>query len=141
MRSHACRPTAPPRTLKFQPERPGGANIVTRIEPAQIWIGAAAFGHSVLVPWNGAVLRWNASRFEALQAADFEQMLALEPELVIFGSGKRLRFPSPALTRALIERRIGIETMDTGAACRTYNVLAGEGRSVLAALLLETDSA
>ena len=134
-------PNRPPRNLKFQPERPGGANIVTRIEPAQIWIGAAAFGHSVLVPWNGAVLRWNASRFEALQAADFEQMLALEPELVIFGSGRRLRFPSPALTRALIERRIGIETMDTGAACRTYNVLAGEGRSVLAALLLETDSA
>jgi uncharacterized protein len=127
--------------LKFQPERPGGANTVTRIEPTRVWIGAAGFDHSVLVPWSGTVLRWDAGRFESLQAAHFEQMLALEPELVIFGSGARLRFPSPALTRALIEQRIGIETMDTAAACRTYNVLASEGRRVLAALLLETDSA
>ena len=59
------------------------------------------------------------------------------PELVIFGSGARLRFPAPGLLRDLIERRIGVETMDTAAACRTYNVLASEGRSVVAALLLD----
>ena len=64
--------------------------------------------------------------------------MELKPELVIFGSGSRIRFVRPALLRALIERRIGIETMDTGAACRTYNVLLAEGRSVLAALLFET---
>jgi uncharacterized protein len=54
---------------------------------------------------------------------------------VIFGSGARLRFVSPTLYRALIDARIGLETMDSAAACRTYNVLAAEGRSVLAALL------
>ena len=64
-------------------------------------------------------------------------MLALAPELVIFGSGQRLRFVAPALLRPLIERRVGVETMDTAAACRTYNVLASEGRAVVAALLLE----
>ncbi len=58
------------------------------------------------------------------------------PELVIFGSGERLQFVSPGLYRCLIEAGIGVETMDTGAACRTYNVLASEGRSVVAALLL-----
>jgi len=56
---------------------------------------------------------------------------------VIFGSGRRLRFAHPSLLRPLIERRIGIETMDTAAACRTYNVLVSERRSVVAALLLE----
>jgi uncharacterized protein len=59
------------------------------------------------------------------------------PQLVIFGSGARLRFVPAALQRALIEARIGIETMDTAAACRTYNVLASEHRNVVAALLLE----
>ena len=56
---------------------------------------------------------------------------------MIFGSGQRLRFPPPALIRPLIERRIGVETMDTAAACRTYNVLAAEHRAVAAALLIE----
>ena len=55
---------------------------------------------------------------------------------MIFGSGARLRFVAPSLLRALIERRIGVETMDTAAACRTYNVLVGERRPVVAALLL-----
>jgi uncharacterized protein len=71
-----------------------------------------------------------------LTPSHFEQVLALAPELVIFGSGKRLRFVSPGLYRCLIEARIGVETMDTAAACRTYNVLASEGRSVVAALLV-----
>ena len=79
--------------------------------------------------------RTSTSR-KALTPAHFEAVLALRPELVIFGSGARLQFVSPALYRALIEARVGIETMDTGAACRTYNVLAAEGRSVVAALLM-----
>jgi len=59
--------------------------------------------------------------------------------VVIFGSGRRLRFVSPALLRGLIERGIGVETMDTAAACRTYNILAQEGRRVVGALLLEAN--
>ena len=61
----------------------------------------------------------------------------LKPELVIFGSGARLRFPPPAFLRSLMDARIGLETMDTLAACRTYNILAGEGRHVIAALIVE----
>ena len=127
--------------MKFQPERTTGANIVTRVDctrsASRVWVGASDFGHSVLVPWSGTVQAWAPTGFEMLEAAHFEQMLALRPELVIFGSGLKLRFPAPALLRALIERRIGVETMDTPAACRTYTVLATEGRNVLAALLLE----
>ena len=79
---------------------------------------------------------WDCARFEDLQPAHFEALLASDPELVVFGSGRRLRFARPALLKSLIERRIGIETMDTAAACRTYNILAGEGRRVTVALLL-----
>ena len=123
--------------MKFQPDRSEGVNIVTRHDPTEIWVGQTAYGHSVLVPWQGTVQRWAPARIEQLVEAHFEQALALRPELVIFGSGPRHRFIAPALTRRLIDARIGVETMDTAAACRTYNVLAAEGRAVLAALLLD----
>ena len=93
--------------------------------------------HSVVVPWTGQVEAWPVARFEDLQAEHFMALAEHAPELVIFGSGARLRFPAASALRPLIERRIGFETMDTAAACRTYNVLLSEGRSVLAALLFE----
>jgi uncharacterized protein len=123
--------------LKFQPDRSEGVNTITRHDPSSIWVGPSGFGHSLLVPWQGTVQPWAPAHIDQLLAAHFEQVLALGPELVIFGSGTRHRFIAPALVRCLIERGIGVEMMDTAAACRTYNVLASEGRAVLAALLLE----
>jgi len=127
--------------LKFQPDNPaGGVNAINRQDPGRIWVNGALHEGSVLVPWRGAVLPWAATALQDLTSEHFEQVLGLKPELVIFGSGLRLRFISPALNRVLIERGIGMETMDTAAACRTYNVLASEGRSVVAALLQESAS-
>ncbi|MBL8348872.1 MAG: Mth938-like domain-containing protein [Burkholderiaceae bacterium] len=122
--------------MKFQPDVLAGTNVITRHDADALWVGSTRFGHSLMVPWTGSVLRWAATRPEELTAGHFEAVLALKPELVIFGSGPRLKFVAPALLRALIERRIGVETMDTGAACRTFNVLVSEGRSAVAALLL-----
>ncbi|HRH88292.1 MAG TPA: Mth938-like domain-containing protein [Rubrivivax sp.] len=124
--------------MKIQPDHLDGVNTITRLDASSIWVGPLPFAHSLLVPWQGEVQRWAPARIEQLQPLHFEQALALQPELVIFGSGARHRFVSAALLRCLIERGIGVETMDTAAACRTYNVLASEGRAVLAALLLET---
>jgi uncharacterized protein len=123
--------------LKLQPDRADGVNAITRHDPSSIWVGNTPFTYSVLVPWQGSVLAWPPRSIQELQTEHFEQALAFQPELLIFGSGTRLRFISPALYRSLIERRIGVETMDTAAACRTYNVLAGEGRAVMAALIIE----
>jgi uncharacterized protein len=123
--------------MKFQPDTLDGTNVITRQEAGRIWVGNTAFEHSVLVPSRGEVLPWGAPDLAALTAESFERIAALRPEVVIFGSGKQLRFVSPALLRSLMAQRIGMETMDTAAACRTYNVLASEGRVVLAALLLE----
>jgi uncharacterized protein len=127
--------------MKFQPDRSEGVNTITRHDASSIWVGSTRFSYSLLVPSKGEVQRWAAQRVDMLLAEHFEQALALQPELVIFGSGPRLRFVSPALLRCLIDRRIGVETMDTAAACRTYNVLASEGRAVLAALLLDPTGA
>ncbi|MCW5635832.1 MAG: Mth938-like domain-containing protein [Rubrivivax sp.] len=130
--------------MKFVPETLEGVNIVSRFDaggaggaPMRLWVGGAMQQHSVLVPWAGDVQRWPVATFADLTLADFERMAAFAPELVVFGSGRRMRFAPPALLRPLVERRIGIECMDTAAACRTYNVLVSEKRSVLAALLLD----
>jgi uncharacterized protein len=124
--------------VKLQPDRIEGVNAVTAVAPGLVRINARPYTTSVVLPWRGGVSAWSCSAFEQLRAEHFEQLAALSPELVIFGSGPRLRFAAPALMRSLIERRIGVETMDTAAACRTYNVLAAEGRAVVAALLLES---
>jgi uncharacterized protein len=122
--------------VKFQPDILAGTNVITRQDAQALWVGNTRHDHSLLVPWSGAVLPWAPARPEDLTAAHFEALLALKPELVIFGSGPRLTFVAPALISALIARRIGVETMDTPAACRTFNVLVAEGRSAVAALLL-----
>ena len=122
--------------MKFVPETLDGVNMISRHEAGRLWVGGKAHESSLFVPWAGEVTPWPLARWEEMTAADFERMAAFEPELVIFGSGARMRFAPSALLRPLAERRIGIECMDTAAACRTYNVLASERRSVLAALLL-----
>ena len=75
--------------------------------------------------------------FAALNAADFSLVCAQKPELFILGTGARQHFPKPEVLKPLIEARIGFEIMDSQAACRTYNILMGEGRQVLAAILLD----
>jgi len=80
---------------------------------------------------------WRPQMLAELRAQDLAEVLALEPEVVLLGTGQTLRFPSPELFSAFHSTAIGIEVMDTGAACRTYNILAVEGRQVVAALLLK----
>ena len=82
-----------------------------------------------------AVIEWRVGGFEALTAAHFGFIEALKPEIVILGTGAAQRFPRPELSRALSATGVGVEVMDSRAACRTYNILATEGRKVVAAVL------
>jgi uncharacterized protein len=123
--------------MKFQPDHLEGVNAISRFERGRIWVHGTAFAGSLLVPWQGEVQAWAASSPGELTASHFDSIVPFEPELVVFGSGSSHRFVAPALYRTLIERRIGLETMDTAAACRTFNVLANEGRKVLGAFLIE----
>ena len=121
--------------MKFQPDTFVGTNAISRHERDAVWVNNQRFEGGLLVPWKGEVRAWSAKEHATLTAEHFSEVLALRPELVIFGSGARLRFISAALYRSLIDARIGLEIMDSAAAYRTYNVLAAEGRSVVAALL------
>jgi uncharacterized protein len=123
--------------MKLQADRMEGRNAIARHGVEGVIVNGVEYRRSVLVPWQGEVAQWSISDPAALAAGDFAVVAALKPDLVIFGSGARLRFPPAAVLRPLIERGIGIETMDTAAACRTYNVLLAEGRSVVAALLFD----
>jgi len=105
--------------------------------PGWIGIGGERITSSLIISSSGERHSWTCRRFEELDAKHFAQLAAMHAELIIFGSGKRIRFPKPDWIQALMDKQIGIETMDTQAACRTYNVLAAEGRHVVAALLLE----
>ena len=126
--------------MKLQPDR---LDVQSILGYGPGWVGLASQGvaekveHSVLIGSRGERLQWHCTQFEDLGARHFEEIAALRPELVIFGSGSRLRFAPPAFLNSLMSLRIGLETMDTLAACRTYNILAGEGRHVIAALIIE----
>ena len=122
--------------MKFQPDR-SNAQTISGYGPGWIGIDADKITHSVIIGSGGLRQPWPCARFEDLTPEHFAQLAGLETELVIFGSGLRNRFPPPAWLAPLIAQRLGLETMDTQAACRTYNILAGEGRNVIVALLLE----
>lgn len=123
--------------MKLQADQKQSLNTVTRYDAQYIEINETRFLNSLLVMPEGEVQAWNVSRFEDIQKSDFLPILEQKPALVIFGSGQRLRFLNPALLQDLIQARIGFETMDTQAACRTYNILMSEGRLVLGAFLIE----
>ncbi|MGE0098355.1 MAG: Mth938-like domain-containing protein [Hydrogenophaga sp.] len=125
--------------MKLHADQPDGQSI-TAYGPGWVAVNGQRKEHSLVLSATGTLQDWNCARFEDLTAAHFEQLgnLAGEaPELVVFGSGARLRFVRPALLQSLMAQRIGVETMDTAAACRTFNILAGEGRRVVVALLVE----
>jgi uncharacterized protein len=97
---------------------------------------------SLLLTAQGVeIAPWAGLGFEALTAAHFEWVAQRELDILLLGTGTRLRFPHPSLTRSLVEARIGLEVMDVGALCRTYNYLVAEGRSVGAAVLIEPAAA
>ena len=123
--------------MKLQPDK-SEAQVITGYGDGWVRVVADRIEHSVVISSTGARIAWNCTRFDALSADHFAQVAELDAELVVFGSGQRLRFPPPLWLRPLIARRIGVETMDTAAACRTYNILAQEGRTVVAALLIES---
>jgi len=125
--------------MKLQPDRIE-TQSVTAYGPGWIAIQGEKITHSVLITSEGLRLDWNCQNFEDLGPQHFAQLADLDVELIIFGSGERLRFPKPEWQVGLMQRRLGLETMDTHAACRTYNILAGEGRKVAAALLVETST-
>ena len=122
--------------MKFQLTVAPGEAVFTGYGEGYVSVNHERYEHSVILAAGQPVAGWDAERFETLARTHFEALLALGPEVVIFGAGRTLRFPPHELTQPLAQAGIGLEVMDTGAACRTYNILVAEGRKVVAAVLL-----
>ena len=121
--------------MKFQPDSIDAPSI-SGYGLGWIGIGNEKISTSIVLGSRGERFDWACDQFDKLTEAHFAQLAALGTELIIFGSGNKIQFPRPDWIVSLISRQIGIETMDVHAACRTYNILAGEGRHVAVALLM-----
>lgn len=124
--------------MKFHLSRAAG-NVFTGHGADYVRLGVVEYHASLVVTPEQVLSGWAAGGFDALTEADFAALAELKPEVVLFGTGASLRFPHPRLTRALTDAGIGVEVMDTPAACRTFNILAAEGRRVAAAVLVGPD--
>ncbi|TRZ55075.1 MAG: hypothetical protein D4S02_18345 [Rhodocyclaceae bacterium] len=123
--------------MKLQQDRPVGQNLVTARGEGYVAINGQRHEASLLLLPDRIEPGWGAAGFDALSATDFAGIADTGCEVLLFGTGRRQRFPRPALLQPLMVARIGVEVMDTAAACRTYNILMAEGRRVAAALLLD----
>lgn len=113
-----------------------GQNVFTAYGAGWVMVAGVRYQASLVVTPDRLIEGWTPASFEALAPEHFAPIVELAPEIVLLGTGAKLRFPRPEIVRPLIDARIGMEVMDVQAACRTYNILLGEDRKVLAALVL-----
>jgi uncharacterized protein len=121
--------------MKLHADQPNALNTVTAYGDDFIEVNRVKHQGAMLVMPEGELQKWRPANFDEITEEDFTSLLTLKPELIIFGTGAKQRFAHPKLTAKLTNLHIGVEAMDTQAACRTYNILMAEGRKVLAVLL------
>ncbi|HEU4622458.1 MAG TPA: Mth938-like domain-containing protein [Burkholderiaceae bacterium] len=126
--------------MKLHLASAGPLNTVTAYGDGFIEITKVRHTQSLIVFPEGDVVPWPVEVERSLEIADFSAVLAYAPEILVLGTGARQRFPHGRVAAALAAKRIGVEAMDTQAACRTYNILVAEGRKVAAALILDPSS-
>lgn len=122
--------------MKFSLQSDPGINLVRACTATEIRIGDRVITTSAILSADRLVLDWQPRAAGELTAQHLREVLALEPEVILLGTGERQEFPDSAVLRVALERGVAVEVMDTRAACRTYNVLLQEGRRVAAAVLL-----
>jgi uncharacterized protein len=122
--------------LKIEREQPDGRNTFTGYGDGYVEVNRARYSQSLVVSGDRLVTDWPATSVEALCADHMAAIVELKPEIVLLGTGWTFKFPEAALLAPLYKAGIGVEVMDTSAACRTYNILLGEGRNVVAALIV-----
>ena len=122
--------------MKFAQDSQDDGYLITAYERDTISVNGKPFQQSLLICQNKLNENWSINNIEALSDEHINQVLAFNPELIIIGTGQKLVFPPVTSYSSIIKRGIGVEFMDTHAACRTYNILVSEGRSVVAGLIL-----
>lgn len=123
--------------MKLHLDKSDQYNTIARYDARHVMIGTERIESNLIVMPALIERDWHAGGVETLDENAFARLARLGCEIVILGTGQRQRFPDPRLMRALFEAQIGLEVMDFGSACRTYNILVAEHRNVAAALLFD----
>jgi uncharacterized protein len=121
--------------MKIERETGTGQRIRS-YAPGKVRVNDTVYTASVVLTPEDVLPDWPPRLFADLASEHFDAIAARRPEVVILGTGSKLKFPSPAVLAPLTRAGVGVEVMDTAAACRTYNILASDGRKVIAALLM-----
>lgn len=122
--------------MKLHMNQRTNQNMFTAHGAGYVSVNGRRYEHSLVVVPDQLHIDWRVSDFEALNEAHFSYLLALQPEILLLGTGPQQKFPHPKLFQTLIEAGISVEAMSTSAACRTYNILMSEDRKVVAAILI-----
>jgi uncharacterized protein len=123
--------------MRFAEDKTAGRYHIQAYALGQVTINEDVFTRSLVVTPGRILLDWQPQSFDELRAEHLILVADLAPEIILLGTGATLRFPGPAVAAPLIDSGIGLEVMDTAAACRTYNILVAEDRQVAAALIIE----
>ena len=122
--------------VKFSKESTNGL-VIQSVSATAIRVSGESYAHAIALTPERLVPGWRSKPVSDLSIADFDELLGGDPELVVVGTGSRNIFPPRDLVFAFARRGVGLEVMDTAAAARTFNVLAGEGRRIVAVLNLD----
>lgn len=123
-------------SVKIERDSPEGRNTFTGYGPGYVEVNERRYSSSLVVSAARLVTDWPAASVDELTADHLAAILELRPEIAVIGSGAAFKFPDAARLAPLHQARIGVEVMDTTAACRTYNILLAEGRNVVAAVIV-----
>jgi uncharacterized protein len=121
--------------MRFTQDSSSGINVIRAYASGELRINENIYRGAVILSASTAIAEPNIQNLDDLVAIDVSRVLALEPEVVLLGTGARQTFPAPSFGAQFLRAGIGFEVMDTGAACRTFNVMVGERRRVAALLL------
>lgn len=124
--------------MKPSPEDTAAPNTFTAYGEKHVCVNAVRHEKNIIVIKDRIIEAWTDNDFESLTIADMQILASLDAEVILFGTGRKLRFPRPELMQPLVQAKKGLDIMDTQAACRTYNLLNSEGRHVAAALLFDS---
>lgn len=122
--------------MELNLERPRDYLFVRRADGHGVVIGDELYHASIILTRNRVIDTWHVSNIATMTPAHVDPLVELKPDVVLLGTGTRQTFPSQAVLAAFLRRGIGVEVMDNAAAARTWDILAGEGRNVVACFVL-----
>lgn len=122
--------------MEINLENPGNYLFVRRADARQVVVVDRSFHASLILTRDQVIESWDAADATALTPEQVEPILALKPDVVLLGTGARQHFPAQAILATFLRRNVGLEAMDNAAAARTWDILASEGRNVVAAFIV-----